>query len=33
VAQDEGCKKATARFEETKCFSGYERTFLVPIFE
>jgi hypothetical protein len=33
VAEDEGCKIATARFNETKCFSGYERTFLVPIFE
>ena len=33
VAQDEGCKTATARFEATKCFSGYERPFLVPIFE
>ncbi len=30
---DEGCKAATARFNETKCFSSYERTFLVPIFE
>ncbi len=33
VAEDEGCKKATARFEETRCFSAYERSFLVPIFE
>ena len=33
VAEDEGCKAATARFNETKCFSAYERTFLVPIFE
>lgn len=33
VAQDEGCKAATARFEATKCFLSYERTFLVPIFE
>jgi hypothetical protein len=32
VADDEGCKAATARFNETKCFSGYERSFLVPIF-
>lgn len=31
VAEDEGCKKATARFNETKCFSAYERTFLIPI--
>jgi hypothetical protein len=33
VADDEGCKVATARFNETKCFSGYERSFLVPIFD
>jgi len=33
VADDEGCKAATARFNETKCFSGYERSFLVPIFD
>ena len=33
VAEDEGCKTATARFNETKCFSAYERSFLVPIFE
>jgi NIPSNAP len=33
VAQDPGCEAATARFGETKCFSSYERTFLVPIFE
>lgn len=33
VADDPGCKAATARFNETKCFSSYERTFLVPIFE
>ena len=32
VAADDGCKAATDRFNETKCFSGYERTFLVPIF-
>lgn len=32
VADDEVCKAATARFNETKCFSGYERSFLVPIF-
>jgi hypothetical protein len=31
--EDEGCKAATARFNETKCFSGYERSFLVPIFD
>lgn len=33
VAEHEACKAATARFNETKCFSRYERTFLVPIFE
>jgi hypothetical protein len=33
VADDEACKAATARFNETKCFTGYERSFLVPIFE
>jgi NIPSNAP len=33
VAEDEGCKAATARFNETKCFSRYERSFLVPIFD
>jgi hypothetical protein len=33
VSDDEGCKAATARFHETKCFSSYERTFLVPMFE
>jgi hypothetical protein len=33
VAEDEGCKKATARFNETQCFTGYERSFLVPVFE
>ena len=33
VANDDACQAATARFKETKCFSGYERTFLVPIFD
>ena len=33
VAQDESCKAATARFNETPCFTGYERSFLVPMFE
>lgn len=33
VADDEVCKAATARFNETRCFSRYERTFLVPMFE
>ena len=32
VAQDDLCKAATARFNETRCFTGYERSFLVPIF-
>jgi len=33
VADDDECKAATARFNEAKCFSRYERTFLVPIFD
>ena len=33
VADDEACKAATVRFNRSNCFSGYERTFLVPIFE
>jgi hypothetical protein len=33
VSEDEACKAATNRFHETKCFSAYERTFLVPMFE
>jgi hypothetical protein len=33
VADDEDCKAITSRFNETKCFSSYERTFLLPIFE
>jgi hypothetical protein len=33
VSDDEGCKAATARFDETKCFASYERTFLVPLLE
>jgi hypothetical protein len=33
VTDDEACKAATARFDETRCFSGYERAFLVPIFD
>jgi len=32
VSKDEKCKSATARFNETKCFSSYERNFLKPIF-
>ncbi|MEJ1970435.1 MAG: NIPSNAP family protein [Rhizomicrobium sp.] len=33
VAEDEGCRAATARFNEAPCFLSYERTFLVPMFE
>jgi hypothetical protein len=33
VSEDELCKTTTARFNETKCFTQYERTFLVPMFE
>lgn len=33
VAEDAACKAATARFNEAPCFSSYERTFLVPMFE
>jgi hypothetical protein len=33
VANDEDCRTATVRLNETKCFSTYERTFLMPIFE
>jgi NIPSNAP len=32
VALDPRCKAATERFNETKCFSAYERNFLKPIF-
>lgn len=32
VADDPACQAATARFNETPCFSGYERSFLTPIF-
>jgi hypothetical protein len=31
VAEDEECKRATAQFNESRCFSSYERTFLTPI--
>jgi hypothetical protein len=31
VSFDSGCEAATARFHETKCFTGYERNFLKPI--
>jgi hypothetical protein len=33
VAEDEDCKAATSRFNQTKCFTSYERTFLLPMFE
>lgn len=33
VAEDDACKAATARFNETQCFTRYERTFLVPVFD
>jgi hypothetical protein len=33
IAEDEACRVARARFNETRCFSHYERTFLVPIFQ
>jgi hypothetical protein len=33
VSDDELCKAVTARFDETRCFTSYERTFLVPMFE
>lgn len=31
VAEDEQCKAATARFNASPCFTGYERTFLKRI--
>jgi len=33
VAQDPECLKATDRFNASKCFSGYQRTFLKPILQ
>ena len=33
MSDDEDCKAARARFDEAKCFSSYERTLLMPIFE
>lgn len=33
VAEDEECIAATVRFNESKCFLGYERNFLKPIFK
>lgn len=32
VSKDDRCKTTTERFNETKCFSSYERNFLKPIF-
>lgn len=32
VASDPACHAATARFDETGCFTSYERSFLSPIF-
>ena len=31
VAKDEDCIAVTARFNDSKCFTSYERTFLVPV--
>jgi hypothetical protein len=33
VAEDAECAAATARFNERPCFSRYERSFLIPMFE
>jgi hypothetical protein len=33
VAEDDACKAATAKFNHDRCFSSYERTFLIPVFE
>jgi hypothetical protein len=33
VSEDERCKAATRRFNESPCFLSYERNFLKPIFE
>ena len=33
VAKDQKCITTTARFNETECFSSYERNFLKPIFK
>ena len=32
VSEDPACLAATARFNETKCFVSYERSFRKPIF-
>jgi len=33
VAADVECRAITARFEKTKCFLSYERSFLKPVFK
>ena len=33
VASDDDCKAVTAKFNETRCFASYERTFLIPILQ
>jgi NIPSNAP protein len=33
VSEGDGCRTATARLNETECFTSYERTFLVPMFD
>jgi hypothetical protein len=33
VAEDDGCRAVSARFNETQSFTGYERNFLIPMFE
>lgn len=33
VAHDDECVRATMRFNETRCFSRYQRTFLKPVFK
>jgi hypothetical protein len=32
AASDAGCKAAMRYYEETKCFSSYERSFFRPVF-
>ena len=32
VANDPGCLAVTSHYEETKCFSKYERTFMRPVY-
>jgi hypothetical protein len=33
VAEDDGCRAVSARFNETQSFTGYERNFLIRMFE